>query len=72
MYDTNIIQHIIPLKEGVKPYQQNNFKVHLTLEPLIQKKLKKLLDAHIIFKVHHSTWVSNLVPMRNKSVEIIL
>ena len=34
--------------------------------------MKKLLDAKIIFKVRHSEWVSNLVPMRKKSGEIRL
>jgi hypothetical protein len=29
-----------------------------------------MLDARIIFKVHHSTWVSNMVPIRKKSGEI--
>jgi hypothetical protein len=50
-YDTHIIQHIIPIKEGVKPFQQKLRKIHPTLEPLIQKELKKMLDAWIIFKV---------------------
>jgi hypothetical protein len=71
-YDTRIIQHVIPLKEGVKPFQQNLRKVHPTLEPLIQKELKKLLDDKIIFKVRHSEWVENLVLVRKKSGEIRL
>ena len=71
-YDTNIINHIIPIKTGVKPYQQLLRKMHPKLEPLIQSKVKKLLDARIIFKVQHSEWVSNLVPVRKKSREIRL
>ena len=67
-YDTNIIQHVIPIKYGVKPLR----KMHLKLEPLIQNEVKKLLDAKIIFKVRHLEWVSNLVPVRNKSGEIRL
>jgi len=31
-----------------------------------------LLDAKIIFQVRHSAWVSNLVPIRKKSVEILM
>jgi hypothetical protein len=30
-YDTRIIQHVIPIKEGVKPFQQNLIKIHPTL-----------------------------------------
>ena len=42
------------------------------MEPLIQSEVKKLLDARIIFKVRHSEWVSNLVPVRKKFGEIRL
>ena len=71
-YDTNIIQHIIPIKFGSKPYQQPLMKMHPKLKPLIQSEVKKLLDARIIFKVRHSEWVSNLVPVRKKYREIRL
>jgi len=63
-----IIQHVIPTKKGAKPFEKKIRKVHPALEPLIQKELKKLLDAHI----SHSTWVSNLVLVRKKSGEICL
>ena len=46
--------------------------MHPKLEPLIQSEVKKLLDAKIIFKVRHSKWVSNLVPVRKKSGELRL
>ena len=50
-YDIRIIQHIIPIKSGVKPFQQQLKKMHPKMEPLIQNEVKKLLDAKIIFKV---------------------
>ena len=53
-YDTRIIQHVIPIKVGVKPFQQPLRKMHPKLEPLIQSEVKKLLDAKIIFRVRHS------------------
>ena len=71
-YDMKIIQHVIPIKAGIKRYQQPLRKMHPKLEPLIQSEVKKLLDAKIIFKVKHSKWVSNLVPVRKKSGEIRL
>ena len=71
-YDTNIIQHVIPIKVGIKPYQQPLRKMHPKMEPLIQSEVKKLLDAKIIFKVRHLEWVSNLVPIWKKSGEIRL
>jgi hypothetical protein len=71
-YDTRIIQHTIPLKPEVKPLQQNLWKYHPSLEPLMCQELKKLLDAKIIFQVRHFAWVSNLVLVRKKSGEICL
>ena len=71
-YDTRIIQHVIPIKAGVKPFQQPLRKMHPKLEPLIQSKVKKLLDVKVIFRVRHSEWVANLVPVRKKSGEIRL
>ena len=29
-----------------------------------------MLKAHIIFPIHHSTWVENIVPIRKKNGEI--
>jgi hypothetical protein len=48
-YDTHIIQHMILLKYGIKPFQQNLRKYHPSLEPLMYQEMKKLLDAKIIF-----------------------
>jgi hypothetical protein len=70
MYDTCIIQHTIPLKPEIKPFQQKLWKYHPSLEPLMYQELRKLLDAKIIFQVRHSAWVANLVPVRKKSGEI--
>ena len=71
-YDTRIIQHVIPIKVGVKPFQQPLRKMHPKIEPLIQNELKKLLDAKIIFGVRQLDWVANLVLVRKKSSEIRL
>jgi hypothetical protein len=71
-YDNQIIQHTIFLKAGVKPFKQNLWKYHPSLDPLMCQELKKLLDAKIIFQFRHSTWVENLVPIRKNSREIHL
>ena len=71
-YETKIIQHVIPIRTVVRPYQHPLRKMHPKLEPLIQNEVKKLLDAKIIFKVKHSEWVLNLVPVRKKYGEIRL
>ena len=40
--------------------------------PIIEKELKKLLDAKIIVPLRYSSWVANLVPIRKKNREIRL
>ena len=69
-YDMKIIQHVIPLKEDAKPFQQKLRKMHPSLEPLVKKELNKLLAAKIIFPIWHTTWVANLVPVKKKFGEI--
>jgi hypothetical protein len=63
---------VIPIKEGIKSFQLNVRKIHPTLKHLIQRELKKLWDARIIYKVRHSTEVSNMVLVRKKSGEVII
>ena len=71
-YDTHIIHHVIPIKTGAKQFQQQLRKMHPKLEPLIHNEVKKVLDTKIIFKVRHSEWVANLVPVKKTSREISL
>ena len=53
-YDTSIIQHKVPLKPNVKPFRQNLRRINLTLFPVIEKAVKKLLDAKIIIPLRYS------------------
>jgi ribonuclease HI len=69
-YDTNIIQHVIPMKSQTKPFQQKLRKMHPSLEPQVKAELNKLLVARIIFPVRHTQWISNLVPVRKKNGDI--
>jgi hypothetical protein len=70
VYDTKIIQHVIPTRNDAKLVQQKLRKIHPNLELQIKKELNKLLQAKIIFPVRHSQWVSNLVPVRKKNGDI--
>jgi hypothetical protein len=71
-YDTSVIEHKIPLKPGVKPFKQKLRQFNLILLPVIEKEVKKLLDAKIIVPLRYSDWVANLVPVRKKNGEIRL
>jgi hypothetical protein len=71
-YDTTIMEHKIPLKPGVKPFRQKLRQINPILLLVIEKEVKKLLDAKIIVPLGYSEWVANLVPVRNKNDEIRL
>ena len=71
-YDTEIIQHKIPLKENQKPFRQKLRRINPVQLPLVEKEIKKMYDAGIIVPVRYSNWVSNIVSMRKKTREIRL
>ena len=71
-YDTNIIQHKFPLNPNVKPFRQKLRRINPALFPVIEKEVKKLLDAKIIVPLRYSSWVANLAPVRKKNGEIRL
>ena len=50
-FDTQIMQHVIPIKEGAKPVQQKLSKMQPSLELTVNYELNKLLDARIIFPI---------------------
>ena len=71
-YDTNIIEHKIPLKEEAKPFRQKLIQIIPMLLPIMEKEVKMLLDAQIIIPLRCLEWVANLVPMRKRNGEIRL
>jgi hypothetical protein len=72
VYDTRVIQHVIPIKEDQKPFKKKMRRINPLLLSLIEKEVKKLFDAKIIVSLRFSKWVANLVPVRKKSGEIRL
>jgi hypothetical protein len=71
-YDTSVIEHKIPLKPGVKPFRQKLRQINPILLPVVEREVKRMLDAKIIVPLKYSDWVANLVPVRKKSGEIRL
>jgi ribonuclease HI len=71
-YDTSIIEHKIPLKDDTKPFRKKLRQINPMLLPIMEKEVKKLLDAKIIIPLRYSEWVANLVPVRKKNGEIRL
>ena len=71
-YDTSIIQHVIPLRNGEKPFMQRLRRINPILLPLIEKEVRKLFNAKIIVTLRFSNWVANLVHVKKKNGEIKL
>jgi hypothetical protein len=71
-FDTSFIEQKIPLKEEAKPFKQKLRQINPMLLPVMEKEVKKLLDAQIIVPLRYFDWVANLVPVRKKSWEIRL
>jgi ribonuclease HI len=69
-YDIIVIEHKISLKEKVEPFRQKLRQINPMLLPIMEKEVKKLLDAKIIVPLRYSEWVANLVLVRKKSGEI--
>jgi hypothetical protein len=70
--DTNIMEHKIPLKEEAKPFRKKLKPIDPMLLPIMEREVKKLMDAQIIIPLRFSEWVANLVPVRKKNGEIRL
>ena len=66
-YDTNIIQHKIPVEKNAIPFKHKLRPINPLLLPLIEKEIKKLLDSKIIVPVRYSKWIANLVVVRKKN-----
>jgi hypothetical protein len=60
------------LKEEAKPFRKKLRQINPMLLPIMEREVKKLLDAQIIVPLRYSEWVANLVPVRKKSGEIRL
>jgi ribonuclease HI len=71
-YDTSVIEHKIPLKKEAKPFRQKLRQINPMLLPIMEREVKKLLQAQIIVPLRYSEWVANLVPVRKKNGEIRL
>jgi hypothetical protein len=53
-FDTEVIQHKIPLNKDTKPFRQKLRYFNPMLLPTIEIEIKKLLDAHIIIPLRYS------------------
>jgi hypothetical protein len=53
-YETTVIEHKIPLKSGVKHFRQKLRQINPILLHVVEREVKKLLDAKIIVPLRYS------------------
>lgn len=63
-------KHHIPLKPNSSPFKQKQRQFNPKIADAIFAEVDKMLKAKIIYPIHHSTWVANIVPVRKKNGEI--
>ena len=71
-YDTRIIDQNIPSKDNTKNFRKKLRQINRMLLTIMEREVKKLLDAHIIISLRYSNWIANLVPVRKENGEIRL
>jgi hypothetical protein len=71
-YNTSVIEYKIPLKREANPFRQKLRQINPMLLPIMEREVKKLLQAQIIVPLRYLEWVANLVPVRKKNGEIRL
>lgn len=69
-FNPALAQHTIELEVDVKPVRQKQRLLNPKLEHLMKTELNKLIQGNIIFPINHTSWVSNLVPVRKKNGEL--
>ena len=67
-YNPDVIQHKIPMEKDTITFKQKLRPISPLLLPVIEKEIKKLLDAKIIIPLRYSKWIANLVIVRKKMV----
>jgi hypothetical protein len=71
-YDTRIIDQKIPLKDNKNPFRKKLRQSNPMLLTIMEREVKKSLDAQIIISLRYSNWIGNLVPVRKENGEIRL
>jgi len=55
------------VEKNTTPFKQKLRPISPLFLPLIEKEIKKLLDAKIIVPLRYSKWIANLVVVRKKN-----
>ena len=58
------------MRSGAHPFKQTQRRFRPELVPVIETEVSKIIEAGFIREVKYSTWVSSIVPVREKNENI--
>ena len=66
--DHSIVEHLLPIKPGYRPYKrppQKIFKEEVLAD--VKKEVERLLEANFIRPCRYAKWISSIVPVYKKN-----
>nr|ABA97504.1 retrotransposon protein, putative, unclassified [Oryza sativa Japonica Group] len=66
----SIVEHRLPIKPGVRPYQQLPRRCKADMLDAVKAKVTRLYDAGFIRPCRYAEWVSNIVPVIKKNGKV--
>ena len=63
--DKDLVEHILPIKEGYKPIKQWPRRVSIETELKVKEEIERLLKAGFIRTTRYVDWLANIVPVLN-------
>jgi hypothetical protein len=61
-----IVEHLLPIKSGFRPFKQKARAFRLDLLPRIKDEIHWLVEANFIRPCRYAEWVSNIMPVEKK------
>ena len=56
-------KHKIPVKPEASPFRKNQHIYNPMVSDAIFREVHKMLEEIIIYPIHHSIWIANIVPV---------
>jgi hypothetical protein len=64
--DRSIVEHLLPLKPGFRPFQQRVRQMKAEVLEEVKKEVEKMITAGFIRPCRYAEWISSIVPVQKK------
>ncbi len=68
--DPGLVAHALNVEPGTRPVVQPKRTFHPEVKAQIIKEIQKLLATGFVKPIQHPQWLSNIVPVKKKNVQI--